>query len=206
VIRIGVVGHLARADHARTLTKTVNADYLSLDDGTLGCDNNHHHVAAFLAELPSTWSVILEDDAQPVAQFTTQLSAALPMSPSPIVSLYLGRSRPPHWQSRIRHALAAITDESWLISTHLLHAVGYAIRTDLLPSLLSHSSTLPSDQHISSWAKRFGHTIAYSVPSLIDHADMPTLVNHPDGAPRRKGRTAWTVGTREHWTTHTATI
>ena len=91
-------------------------------------------------------------------------------------------------------------DASWIISTHLLHAVGYCIKTELLPSLLSHDSLLPVDQHIGDWARRFGHSVAYTVGSLVDHADMPTIVDHPDGKPRPPGRKAWQVGGRDTWT------
>lgn len=208
MLTIGIVGHTSRRSHATQLAAQVDADFLSIDNGSLGCDDNHEAVQHHLANLPSTWSVILEDDAQPVPQLRTQLRAALPMSPTPIVSLYLGRKRPPHWQTRIRKAIrnANTSNTNWLISTHLLHAVGYAIKTDLLPSLLSHTSTLPVDQHIGHWARYHGHTIAYTNPSLIDHADLPTIVEHPDGEPRKAGRTAWNVGTRHHWNSTTMAI
>jgi len=198
---IGVVAHTSRHQQAHTLSDTVNADYLSVDDGTLGCEANHHDVQASLADLPTTWSVVLEDDAEPMPGFIEQLHQALPMSPSPIVSFYLGRRRPPQWQNRILTAIgeAANTDSPWIVSTHLLHAVAYAIRTSLLPSLLAHESTHPIDEHIGDWARRHGNTVAYTVPSLVDHADLPTIVKHRDGQPRRPGRRAWTVGSRESW-------
>lgn len=205
-VMIGIVAHTSRSTQAQQLARHVNADFLSIDNGVLGCDDNHEAVQHYLANLPSTWSVVLEDDAQPVDNFREQIEAALPMSPSPIVSFYLGRKRPPHWQGRIKRALTNVDDASWLIATHLLHAVGYAIRTELLPSLLAHTSTLPVDQHIGHWARYHGHTIAYTNPSLIDHADLPTIVEHPDGEPRTAGRTAWNVGTRHHWTSQTVTI
>lgn len=200
---IGIVAHTARAQAAKHLTEKVRADFISVDNGVMGCDDNHEAVQYHLAALPSTWSVILEDDAQPVTGFRQQLHDALIMAPSPIVSLYYGRKRPPHWQTRMAAAFAEAThrDTSWIIGTNLLHAVGYAIKTELLPSLLSHSTTLPVDQHISSWAKSYGHLISYTHPSLLDHHDGPTIVNHPDGQPRRPGRKAWLTGIRDTWTT-----
>lgn len=201
-MQIGIVAHTSRATQAKNLAKKVGATFVSVDNGVLGADDNHEAVQNHLANLPSTWSIVLEDDAVPVHDFRPQLMAALPHAPSPIVSLYLGQQRPPHWQGRIRKALQAAKteDASWIISTHLLHAVGYCIKTELLPSLLSHNSTLPADQHIGDWAQRYGHTIAYTVGSLVDHADQPTIVDHPDGAPRPPGRKAWQVGGRTTWT------
>ena len=202
MFRIGIVAHTSRVQAAKQLHRTTKADFISIDNGMMGCDDNHETVQHHLAALPSTWSVVLEDDAQPIDDFRHQLHAALVMAPSPIASLYLGKKRPPHWQKRIATALAEAdqSNANWIIGTHLLHAVGYAIKTELLPNLLRHTTELPVDQHISSWARSHGHLISYCIPSLIDHADGPTVVNHPDKQPRRPGRKAWTVGTRERWT------
>jgi GR25 family glycosyltransferase involved in LPS biosynthesis len=201
---VGVVAHTARSTQAHALARTVHANLISVDNGVMGCDSNHETVIRHLCEVPSTWTVVLEDDAEPVEDFRAQLNKALIMAPAPIVSLYYGRQRPPHWEKRKATALmqARAEDAHWIIGTHLLHAVGYAIRTELLPSLLKHASTLPVDQHITDWAKQHGHMIAYTAPfSLVDHADGPTIVDHPDGQPRRPGRKAYATGTRDHWTT-----
>lgn len=206
VLNIGVVAHSTRSHEAKTLARTVGADFISFDDGLLGCEGNHETVQQQLAYMPSTWSLILEDDADPILDFRNQVLTALPLSPSPIVSFYLGRQRPPHWQPRIKKALTNAGDASWVQSTHLLHAVAYAIRTPLLPSLLDHISTLPADQHITQWARSYGHTVAYTNPSLCDHHDLPTLVQHQDGAPRPQGRKAWHVGARTEWTSTTVTM
>lgn len=203
MIPIGIVAHTSRATQAKKLAKRVQAEFISIDDGLLGCEENHKTVQHHLSNLHSTWSVILEDDAQPVHDFRDQLHQALIMAPSPVISLYLGRQRPPHWQQRIAKAVAEAEtcQASWIMSTHLLHAVGYAIHTTLLPSLLRHDTDLPADQHIGNWCRRYGHLISYTIPSLIDHHDGPTVVDHPDGDIRQPGRKAWTVGTRDHWTT-----
>ena len=202
---IGIVAHTARTNQAKTLAHTVKADFISIDTGFLGCDDNHTTVQHHLAGLHTVWSVILEDDAAPVNDFCGQLAQALSVAPTPIVSLYLGRRRPPHWQQRIRKAALRAENEnaSWIVGTHLLHAVGYAIKTELLPSLLNFDSDLPVDQHITRWAQTtHGHPISYTWPSLVNHLDLPTLVEHPDGKPRHPGRTAWATGTRDQWTTH----
>lgn len=200
---IGVVAHTARAKQAKALALQVHANLISVDNGVMGCDQNHATVLGHLAELPSTFTVVLEDDAEPIDDFRNQLHKALVMAPAPIVSLYYGRKRPPHWEKRKATALmqARAEDAHWIIGTHLLHGVGYAIRTELLPSLLGHQSPRPVDEHISDWARLHGHIIGYTNPSLVDHADGPTIVNHPDGQPRRPGRKAYATGSRDHWTT-----
>lgn len=198
---IGIVAHTSRAGQAKRLAAGVRADFISIDNGLMGCDGNHEHVLHHLAGFPSTWSVVLEDDAEPVEGFRDQLGQALMMAPSPIVSLYLGRQRPPHWQRRIGAAVAEAEESgaSWVVATRLFHAVGYCVKTELLPSLLSHVSPLPVDEHVSSWARAFGHVVSYAVPSLVEHSDVPTVVEHRDGAPRTPGRKAWRVGVRDRW-------
>ena len=208
MLTIGIVAHTSRAPEAKTLAHQVGADFISIDNGVMGCDDNHDHVMHHLAGLPSTWSVVLEDDAIPVDGLRAQLDAALPLSPAPIVSLYLGQLRPPQHQADIRAAVEAAEgeDADWIVASRLFHAVGYAIKTELLPGLLNHLSNWPVDQHISEWAMQRGHTIAYTWPSLVDHADDETIVAHPDGQPRTPGRIAYQTGTKEHWTSRSVTL
>lgn len=208
LLTIGIVAHTSRGADAKALAHQVGADFISIDNGVMGCDDNHDHVLHHLSALPSTWSVVLEDDAVPVAGFRDQLAAALPLCPAPIASLYLGRMRPPQHQADIAAAVEAaeIENADWIISSRLYHAVGYAIRTELLPSLLTHLSNWPVDQHISEWAQRYGYTVAHTWPSLVDHADGDTIVDHPDGQPRPPGRVAWKTGGHHTWTSRSVTL
>lgn len=200
-VAIGIVAHTARAAQAKALQREVRAEFVSFDSGLIGCEANHWMVREHLAALPSTYSVILEDDAAPIAGFREQLHAALAVTPAPIVSLYLGRQRPVSWMPRVEAALAEANriGAHWVTGPRLLHAVGYAIRTDLLDSLQHHTSTQSADRHVTSWAHRHRHRVAYTVGSLVDHRDGPTLVAHPDGQDRLPGRTAWQVGGHDTW-------
>lgn len=203
-LRIGVVGHTSRVSEAKRLAKLVGADFVSIDNGILGCDANHNAVQRHLSALPGVWAVVLEDDAVPVDGFRGQLSAALEVAPHPVVSLYIGRMRPPQYQRHVALAVdkATAVDANWIVGRRMLHAVGYAIRMNLLASLLDFDSVLPADEHLSAWCDR----VAYCWPSLVDHADLPTVATHPDGQPRPPGRTAWRVGTREHWSARSVAL
>ncbi len=182
-----------------------------MDNGELGCERNHYRAWEHLNDFATTeWSIVLEDDAQPVEDFNQQAAQALAAAPTPIVSFYLGKLRPPHWQNAIRAATeqAVRTDAHYVTATHLLHAVAVAIRTDLIADMLAHARTSrrPWDFTIAAWALQDHHPVAYTWPSLVDHADgPPAITKHPDKAPRPPGRKAWQVGTRTTWepsTTH----
>lgn len=200
---IGIVAHHARADAAHALQEQVHAAYLHMDDGTVGCEGSHRKAWTYLAGTQSDWCVVLEDDALPVEGFTQQVEQALTASPCNIVSLYLGQGRPPQWQARVSQAIhaAELDDACWIVGRRLLHGVAVAIRTHLIPSMLDHitSSTRPIDFAIKDWAVEAGHDIAFTQPSLVNHADGPTLIQRDDSA-RTETRTAWRVGTRHTWT------
>jgi hypothetical protein len=198
---VGIVAHHARAEQAHKLMEDVGATYLSMDNGSLGCDANHKKVWSWLSGKDTTWSVVLEDDAIPVEGFTKQLEQVLSVAPTPIVSLYLGQGRPQHWQPRIDLAKnnANSVDASWLIAPALLHAVGVAVRTELLPKVLF-DKTKPIDDAWTEWIRTQHLRVGYTWPSLLEHRDEDTLVKHPDGVPRTQHRKAWWCHTRQDWT------
>jgi GR25 family glycosyltransferase involved in LPS biosynthesis len=201
---IGVVAHEKRITEAKHLYDKVGADVLMVDDKQqhLGCDANHRRTWHALTTTQAEWLVVLEDDAQPVPDFTNQLQQALAVAPTHIISLYLGRQYPSHWQPAIARTTteANQTDAHWITTDAAIHAVGLAIHTTLVPHMLQHQRThLPIDQAITKWAQQHNHPIAYTWPSLINHADLPTLVRHPDGITRTQGRIAWQTGQRNQW-------
>ncbi|MCT7369450.1 hypothetical protein [Mycolicibacterium llatzerense] len=207
-MNIAVVAHASRRSQARVLANFVGAAYTALDDGALGCERNHQRAWDWHRHNTTNgWAIVLEDDAIPVPGFTTQLHTALDVAPTPIVSLYLGTSRPPAWQPRIQAATAAANahDASWIVGPQLLHAVGVAIHSDYVPALCDWlpRTKCAVDQAIAAWAVTQHHEVAYTWPSLVDHADTDTIAAHHDGSPRTEPRRAWAAGTRDAWDTGT---
>lgn len=205
---LGIVAYVDRQAQAEALASEVSADYVAVDDGALGCEGNHHRVWGHLSGSTAYWTVVLEDDAMPVAGFRQQLTAALDHAPTSIVSLYLGRSRPPQWQARVERATyrANHGEAHWITHNRLLHAVGVAIKTRLVPDMLACTTSvtcrgLPIDEAISAWARASGYRVGYTWPSLVDHADGPTVAYHRDNAPRIAPRKAWHAGARKRWCT-----
>jgi hypothetical protein len=209
---IGIVAHESRITQAKQLYDTVSADVLMVDDANLrlGAERNHIRTwQSLCADFPTAqWLCILEDDAEPVPDFLTQLTAALSVAPAPFVSLYLGRGFPRQWQPRYRETVEAATpDTCWATTSGwMMHAVGIAVRTELVPAMLKHLDQMighPVDQSIGQHARNIREKVAYTLPSLVDHADGPTIHTHQDGQPRTPGRKAWVVGSRDEWNSKT---
>jgi hypothetical protein len=205
VFAIGVVAHHARAEAAHALQESVGAHFLSMDNGTLGVNGNHRNVWSYLANQPVSWGVCLEDDCEPVEGFRNQLEQALNVAPAPIVSLYLGD--PVWWRlfqerkTRLEDAGKKADDQDacWLTTQELLHGVAVCIQTDLIKPMLEGIGDQAIDYAIREWAKEEGHQIAFTMPSLVDHADGPTLLPKPPNM-RDRRRKAWRTGTRDTWT------
>ena len=209
-LSIGVVAHVKRFHQARMLRKIVDAQCVSWDYGGVGARANHLSVWTMMAGIDSEWSLVLEDDALPVKDFRQNVVHALQAAPSPIVSLYLGTGNPICWQSRIQRALnqADKRDAHWLLCSNLIHAVSVAVRTDHVASMLEslHCSDEPIDESITGWAVKRFHSVAYTIPSLCDHDDGPTLMRHADSRRRTAQRVAWRRGVRYEWNSDTVKL
>lgn len=201
VAAVAVVTCHQRLIMGTKLARRIDAELLQVDDGR-GPTRNHLAAWRWLTNLTAAdWAVILEDDAQPVPGFRAQLGQALAVAPTDVVSLYLGRGRPETPQPAIANGIARATaaDAHWLTGRKVWHAVGLAIRTPLVPAMIDaveQTPYLPMDNAVSRWAAAAGQRVAYTWPSLVNHADVARVVPGPaPTAPRR----AWRTGRREQW-------
>ena len=182
---IGVVGYVDRQDQLDMLHDTIMPDLVEVDDGTLGVMGNHLLTASklydYAEKVGSEWIVVLEDDAQPVLGFHSQLNALLDVAPSPVVSLYNGSGYPAQHQRKFAEA-AACHDICWIMHPYLRHAVAYALHKEAFGSgLLDELIELDMkrwapDDAISAWAKRWGTLVAYTNPSVVNHQDGPPVI------------------------------
>jgi len=216
-IGIGIVAHASRCGMVKQLAEDVVADHVSMDYGDANADNarsNHEVVWDKLAALDTTWSLVLEDDAvvshMTQYDFRYQLVKVLDAAPTRMVSLYLGTGNPKHWQPRIERALksADTWHADWLVCRSLIHAVAVAVPTVDVPGLVDSLGRRkgPIDEDITRWAMAQGYRVSYCIPSLVDHADGPTLIAHADHQARPLPRKAWMTGTREHWNSNTVKL
>lgn len=171
---------------------------IHLDDGSRGEWANHKRALEAAALSDESHALILQDDALPVDGFLPMAEAAAAEHPDSPISFYLGTSRPPHWQRFIRFAVFEADEHgaTWFTCSELLHGVAVAIPTRYLCPLLDwcEHTTLPYDERLGAWFRLNGHEIRYTWPSLVDHADEGTLVDHDDGQHRNDPRKAWRTG------------
>jgi GR25 family glycosyltransferase involved in LPS biosynthesis len=197
-ISIGVVSDVRRQEMGTRLADLVDANFLTVDDGTLGCTRNHATAWRKHAQAPAGWNLNLEDDAVPVDMFRDQLEKALNVAPAPIVSLYLGGGYIGDHLTRALLESPEGMDAHWAVTQGaVFHAVAVAVRGEILPPIIKflEGQTRPVDSMLSSWATRNSYQIAYSIPSLVDHADEKSLVTKYRRSPRR----AFKTGGREGW-------
>jgi hypothetical protein len=216
-VRIGIVAHDARLDEAWRLFNRTGADFISIDNGNIGPRANHLRVWDRLVQMSEEgeWLVALEDDAVLCPKFMSNLYNVLRTAPThlSVISLYMGRLNPRQWQDRLRQAVAQADSSNacWITSRMCLHAVGVCIPHEHAADFLHHVRTLhgparPIDETISAWCRSTKRTVGYCYPSIVNHADGDTLINHPDKVQRQKGRVAWRFGGREQWTSVTLAL
>lgn len=195
-IHIAIVTHPARRKWAHQLSKQTGGRIV-LDSLYLGAKANHLQAWQYLAGLPSEqtdWGVVIEDDVTLCEDFADNLASAIEHAPGPVLSLYLGRGRPPRYQERIA---SAITQQvSFITADVLFSAQGYALPLSWFNVKVIEQIAdidLPIDEAITHWVRSWCGKVAYPRYSLVDHRDGPTLIDdHGDGQPRN-GTTALCV-------------
>lgn len=194
--RSGAVGRLERLTGARTVW-----------DRGRGENDTGDRAWALPAARGVEWVVVLQDDALPVPAFRSQLAAALTVAPSPVVSLYLGTGYPERIQGRLERTVADAEagDASWIVAPALFWGVGVAVRVDLVPKMIMsvRRSKSPYDTRLSQWCRADGHSVSYTWPSLVDHADGRSMINN---RPRTLPRVAHRAGRRDEWSTRSTRL
>lgn len=179
VVSYGVVGHGSRRIEAESLAHSLGA-VLSVDDGSLGSVVNHDHVWASASQAGAEYTVVLEDDAVPVPGFTRHVSDALDSIPRDgACSFYIGGGSPDFSGADRAVLQAQLTDASWWQCRHMMWGVALAFPTRYVPELLDRASYInrPYDERFGAAVKAMGMWCFYTVPSLVDHADGPSLLS-----------------------------
>lgn len=212
---IAIVAHTDRREQAYKLMGDTNASHMAMDDGRFGAGQNHLLAWDWLNKRSAAdWAIVLEDDAIPCESFHDQLEMSLAVAPSSLVSLYLGRARPPHVQDSIASVIVDPKDPCWLMSDMLYHHVGVAVSRQWVGQMTDGATHLirryPIDEAIGRWAQSRRIRISYTNPSLVDHRwDQLTVIKYRalDGTEdlverkvdKQSPRRAWRFGPRSEW-------
>lgn len=206
---IVVAAHPKRADMALALAERVGAAVV-WDQGF----GPHDTMARSwrLAASKGAWATVLEDDAVPLPDLAQHLDEMLANAPAraAVFGLYLGTNYPPDWQDLVRAALSEADRQgaAFIEGPAMLHGVGITMPKALALSFaqaMPRYSLTATDRAVGRHALLNGHRIFYPSWSLVDHADLPSLVSHPDGEPRTLPRKAHRHGAPE-WNSRSVTL
>lgn len=215
---IGIASHSSRRSVAQGLAHRVDAQVLNVDDtqdatfeeAVAACAANHLQVLRQLQCLviDRTWCIVLEDDALPVADFRIHAAAALSHVPSQLAGFYIGIAGAALNLEALQNARTQ--GVAWATSNHLVSAVAYAIRSDILPAVIGRwndncNPETTVEGRITTWSheRRGGSSYPrfyYTVPSLVDHSTADSIIFPGSDAEYRK---AWCVGVATDWGTPT---
>jgi hypothetical protein len=184
---VAVVAHEKRRKMAEELSQLVDADKVFYDDGFLGEWRNHYKALRAGERSGATHVVVLQDDALPVEGFSLALESMVEEMPNELISLYVGTHKPRAQQVEIAVKKADQKNAAWLTADTLMWGVGIVVPALLISEMLDHvsGSKLPYDQRLGLWAEDTGRDVYYTWPSLVDHADEPTVIA---GRSKKQGR------------------
>lgn len=142
------------------------------------------------------WHVVIQDDAVLTPDFYRNIEKAIfALRQKTLISLYTGTARP--LPGRVKAAVDAMPDGSFLTFKQLLWGVGIVIPTDHIKPMLKfvEDIELQYDNKIGEFYCRQGMPVYYTVPSLVDHNDdIDTLLDghgrHINEEPRKAHRLA----------------
>lgn len=187
-----VVAHVDRLDWVGNLGRSVDADHVFVDDGTLGEWSNHElalkWAAATAVRRGDSHVAVIQDDAIPIDLFRTALAGLIALRPDDLLGLYVGTHRPYRTEVDAACARADETGAMFLSNPSLLWGVGVVIPNRYVEPMLElcEGSRKPYDTRLG-WAWRQihgeGKPVLYPWPSLVDHRDTTPVVrrSRPQG-------------------------
>ena len=179
---------------AKALAASVSADHTWIDRGYHGEWKNHLRAWKAASESDATHAVVLQDDAVPVEDFRKHVLEAIEHKPYEMISLYVGTHRPRKEQVEEAVRTAELNKASWMYADTLMWGVGVVMPTLMIEGVFDivRKSKLPYDQRLGLGAMMLKRQVYYTWPSLVDHADVPTVA-HGDKKQQGK-RVAHRVG------------
>jgi hypothetical protein len=166
IIDFVLMGHVSRETYHRSILDQLWGRKCSIDDGTLGVWGNAKR-AWQLINSKSEYGIVIQDDAILCDNFVDEAEVFLIDHMGQIVSFYFGE------------------DPKWIMprwfDAPLFHAVCLAIPTHLIPDMIEYGDLKTQVEHDDMKMKRWlianNKTCRYSNPSLVQHRDLPSIID-----------------------------
>lgn len=187
MISTAIMAHPARKDMVADLLTELPADtYISWDAHRVEMDTARR--ALSFHDESSDWHLVIQDDAVLCNNFMHHAEEALArVKPNNPVSFYLGRPMPHGNEMTRAVAVAQQEERSWIVTRGPMWGVCVAYPTKMLTEFLEAApdEDLPYDEVASEffWSKRI--ECWYTLPSLADHRDEPSLLPNRQLVERR---------------------
>ncbi len=140
---------------------------------------------ALLAYEDSDFHLVIQDDAVISGNFYVNVLAALDSIPSEsLISFYTGKVKPAVRQTGLAVAAAQVSKSSWLKGQTLFWGVAIAVPTKYIEAIVAQKSTHLYDRRVGEFFYKRYLPVWYTNPSIVDHAQEPSLVSHDVSEPR----------------------
>lgn len=187
-VRYVIVGHHKRGEMAVRLAEQLEAA-VSMDYGQLGSNANHDRSWYWASTGKEDWSAVLEDDIELTPNFHQHVLDAIQHVPTEgVLSLYTGYHQPAKMRVKLASDRAIRDGKSFLRSYSLYWGPAVVMPTNLVRQMLSgvtRYNQFEYDQRFTCWTRRDRVPVYYTVPSLVEHVDIPSLVWGIQTSPRK---------------------
>lgn len=192
-ISVSVMAHPDRREQAEYVSEQTGGDIVWDTGGEPSADPARRWKVGVdcwedAASKGSDWSFVIQDDAIACDDLVPGLGVALEQLPSGgAVSPYTGTGRPAQNQVTAALKTAQHTGSSWMSLRRLYWGVGILLPTSVVEGMLSWCSRkgvskMNYDGRIGLYVRDIlGWQAWYTVPSLLDHRDGGSLIDHGPG-------------------------
>ena len=192
VLSVAMMAHPNRAKQVEQILAKLDRDDVPVIWDTNGSRWDTGRRAMLAYDPACTHHVVIQDDIIPCRDLIAGLTAALEYVPGDVpVCGYVGRVRPYAAMVTAADRRARATGASWLTMHTLNWGPLIAVPTAVIPEMIAHGDTLKNIPNYDRRLSRFfelqqGVRIWYTWPSIVDHADGPSLVQGRIGTDRAK--------------------
>lgn len=184
------MAHPSRRDLIPPLTARLGSPLSVVwDEGRGEWDTGRRTILSY--DPDATHHLVAQDDAIPCRDVETALERIVEEVDPDVVSLYAGRPRPYPGIVSTRIRIARELGHSYFRWRGPIWGVAVLLRTSLIEEMISWCDANPVPRAYDARLTRYLYhvlqvTCWYTVPSLVDHRDLPSLLGQ-----KRQDRRAW---------------